>query len=57
MESASPQGYTWDIFDHEGRWPRSANAPERDESVPPFVRGEMLYQVEADELGVQSVAV
>ena len=35
----------------------SAPAPARDVSVPVYVSGDRLYQVESDDLGVQYVAV
>ena len=57
VEAATDSGFTWDIFDQEGRLVGSAPAPARDTSVPVYVSGDRLYQVEIDDLGVQYVAV
>lgn len=56
-EAWTSNGLAWDIFDRDGRLVGSAPAPERQAGVPPYVRGDRLYQVEVDELGVQYVSV
>ncbi|MEW5927218.1 MAG: hypothetical protein AB1941_07030 [Gemmatimonadota bacterium] len=55
VESTTPGGFAWDVFDAEGRLLGSLPAPPRAEGVPSYVRGDRLYLVEADSLGVQSV--
>ena len=54
---AAMDANNWEVFDSEGRLVGAFPAPPRDVTVAPYVRGGRLYQVEADELGVQYVAV
>jgi hypothetical protein len=55
VETYTNEGFAFDVFDLEGRLLATLSAPERDERVRPFVRGERLYVVAADSLGVQRV--
>jgi hypothetical protein len=57
VEAATPAGFAWDIFAQGGALLGRASAPPRGASVPVYVRGDNLYQVEVDEDGVQYVAV
>ena len=57
VEAASEDGFAWEVFDAEGRLEGRAPAPPRSTAVPPYTRGDRLYQVEADTLGVQYVGV
>jgi hypothetical protein len=57
VEAAAESGFTWEVFGPGGPLLGAAPAPPRAPGVPPVVRGDRLYQVEADALGVQSVAV
>lgn len=57
VEAATPSGFAWDIFAQSGALLGRAAAPPRGASVPVYVRGDSLYQVEVDEDGVQYVAV
>lgn len=57
VEAASENGFVWDVFDSEGRLLGTAPAPDRVETIPVYVRGGHLYQVEAGELDVPVVGV
>ena len=57
VESVAPRGFTFDVFDRDGRQVGTMAAPERQRSVPPAFRGDRVYLVVADSLDVQSVAV
>ena len=57
VEAVAPNGFTFDVFDRDGRQVASMAAPERQRSVPPAFRGDRVYLVVADSLDVQSVAV
>lgn len=57
IEAASEDRFVWEIFDTKGRLVGAAPAPPRAAETPPYVRDDRLYQVEIDDLGVQSVAV
>lgn len=57
VEAASEGGFAWEVFDAEGRLEGRAPAPPRSTAIPPYIRGDRLYQVETDTLGVQYVAV
>jgi hypothetical protein len=48
-------GFTFEIFDPEGRLIAEAAAPERDPDVPPHARGDAMVMVRRDSLGVQYV--
>ena len=52
VERRSGSGFAFDIFDAEGRHVASVEAPERAVGLPPYVRGDRLYVVERDSLGV-----
>jgi hypothetical protein len=56
VESATSDGFVWDVFDREGTWIAEVPLPPRQALVPPYVRDGVLYQVEADAMDVQSVA-
>jgi len=55
VESYTPEGYVWDVFDGDGRWLAEVRLPERQEVVPPYIRDGVLYQVETDDFDVQYV--
>lgn len=55
VEHVTPDGAAFDLFDPDGRWLVTIPAPERDRSVPPFLRGDRLYLVTRDSLEVQRV--
>jgi len=57
VEVAAESGFVWEVFDAEARLLGAAEAPPRVSGIPPYVRGGHLYQVEADDLGVQYVGV
>jgi hypothetical protein len=57
VEAASQDGFVWEVFDAERRLLGAFPAPPRATAIAPYVRDGRLYQVEADELGVQYVAV
>jgi sugar lactone lactonase YvrE len=57
VEVTSRDGFTFDVFDREGRQIGSVPAPTRYRDVPPHIRGDRLYLVVADSLDVQSVRV
>ena len=57
VEVTSRDGFTFDVFDREGRQIGSVPAPARYRDVPPYIRGDRLYLVVADSLDVQSVRV
>jgi hypothetical protein len=57
VEAATAQGFAWEVFDPAGRLLGRAPAPPRSTTIPPYVRDGRIYQVEADELGVEYVAV
>lgn len=56
VEVASGAGFAWEIFSPGGALLGRAVAPARDPSVPVYVRGDNLYQVELGSNGVQYVA-
>lgn len=53
VETYVDDGFAFDVFDLDGRLLATIPAPERDESVRPFVRGNRFYLVATDDLGVQ----
>jgi len=55
-EIATGGGFVWEIFSPDGALLGSVPAPTRSTSVPPYVRGNRLYVVETDTIGVQYVA-
>lgn len=57
VEAAVEGGFVWEVFDADGRLLGAAEAPPRVPGIPPYVRDGNLYQVEVDDLDVQSVAV
>jgi outer membrane protein assembly factor BamB len=57
VEAVSRDGFTFDVFDREGRLMASMPAPTRHRTVSPAFRGERVYLVLADSLDVQSVGV
>jgi hypothetical protein len=57
IEVATHDGFAWEVFDQTGAVAGRAVAPERSPGVPPYVRGDYLYQVEVDEMDVQYVHV
>jgi hypothetical protein len=57
VEAATETGLVWEVFAQSGSLIARFAAPERATSVPAYVRGDKLYQVEVDEDGVQYVAV
>ena len=57
VEAVAPEGFTFDVFDRDGRQVATMVAPERQRGVPPAFRGDRVYLVVADSLDVQSVAV
>ena len=57
VEHATAEGSAFDLFDAEGAWLATIPAPERDRSVPPYLRADRLYLATADSLGVQKLNV
>lgn len=57
VEATTETGLGWDVFDPEGKLIGTAPAPRRVESIPVYVRGGHLYQVEAGDLDEPVVAV
>ena len=57
VEATSPDGFSLDIFDREGRQIGSVASPARHRAVPPYIRGDRIYMITADSLDVQSVRV
>ena len=57
VEAVARDGFTFDVFDRDGRQVASMAAPERDRRVPPSFRGDRVYLVVADSLDVQAVGV
>lgn len=55
VEHTTPEGAALDLFDREGRWIATLPLPKRDDSVPPFLRGDRLYLATRDSLGVHRV--
>lgn len=55
VEAYDAAGFVFEVFDGEGRLVGAVPVPSRDESVEPYVRGERLYYVITDSLGVQYV--
>lgn len=55
VEHTTPTGAALDLFDRDSRWLATIPVPERDRSVPPFLRGDRLYLTTRDSLGVQRV--
>lgn len=56
LERFASAGFAWDLFDAEGRLVGTAPAPARALRVRPYVRDDVLYQVETDSMDVQQVA-
>jgi hypothetical protein len=54
-ESATRDGFVWDVLDASGAWLAELALPPRQAAVPPYVRDGILYQVEADDFDVQYV--
>jgi hypothetical protein len=57
VEVASAGGSVYEVFDATGRQLGRLPAPDREASVPLYARGDRLYLVQADSLGVQQVVV
>lgn len=57
VEYNRPDGPAFDLLDGEGHWIATFPALDRDRSVPPYLRGDRLYTVTRDSLGVQRVQV
>jgi sugar lactone lactonase YvrE len=57
VEATSRDGFTFDIFDRDGRQVGSVASPARHRAVPPYIRSDRIYMVTADSLDVQSVRV
>lgn len=58
VEHATPDGGAFDLFDPDGRRVGTFPAPpDRDPSVPPFLRDDRLYLVTKDSVDVQTVRV
>lgn len=55
VEHVTPDGSAFDLFDPDGRWVATIPAPERDRSVPPYLRDDRLYLVTRDSLDLQRV--
>lgn len=55
VERATPSGYTYDVFDGQGRLIAEMIAPPRNPRHAPFVLGDRVYLVQSDSLGVESV--
>lgn len=55
VEHNTPDGLAFDLFDPDGRWVATIPVPERDRSVPPYLRGDRLYLTTRDSLDVQRV--
>lgn len=57
VEAYAADGFTFDVFDANGRLLGTMLAPRRAKSVTPYARGDRLYLVTSDSLGVQYVRV
>ena len=57
VERESPRGRRLDVFNSHGRQIGSINAPQRVESLVPWIDAERLYAVTTDDLGVFYVNV
>ena len=57
VEAYDQPGFRWDVFDTDGRLIGTLPAPERDERVQPFVRGDRMALVTRNDLDVQFVTV
>lgn len=57
VERRTEDGFALDAFDHLGALRGSVNIPTRAEAVPVFIRGDRVYMVVQDELGVDTVLV
>jgi hypothetical protein len=55
VELNTSDGLALDVYDSEWRWTATLQLPDRDTSVPIFLRGDQLYLVARDSLGVQRV--
>ena len=57
VEATASEGFTFDVFDRDGRQIGSVPSPGRHRAVPPYIRGDRIYMVTADSLDVQSIRV
>ncbi len=57
VESPTAEGFEFALFAADGTLVGVAPAPERDDRVHPFARGEHLYLLAVDAMGLQSVEV
>lgn len=57
VEHNRPEGPAFDLFDRDGTWLATFPAPDRDRSIPPYLRSDRLYTVTRDSLDVQRVQV
>lgn len=57
VERVTADGFAWDVFDAEGRPVGTFPAPDRDASVPPYLRDDRLYLVTRGEMDVRAVEV
>jgi hypothetical protein len=55
VERRTEDGFALDAFDHFGALRGSVDIPTRAEGVPVFIRGDRVYIVVQDELGVDTV--
>jgi hypothetical protein len=55
VEAYDARGFVFEVFDRDGRLVGAVPLPSRDDRVEPYVRGERLYYVTTDSLGVQYV--
>jgi hypothetical protein len=55
VEAYDESGFVFEVFDREGRLVGAVPVPPRDDRVEPYVRGERLYFVTTDSMGVQYV--
>lgn len=55
VELNTSDGPALDVYDTDWRWTATLQLPDRDTTVPLFLRGDKLYLVSRDSLGVQRV--
>jgi hypothetical protein len=57
VEATAPDGFVLALHDADGTLLGETAMPSRDPRVPPFARGDRLFLVTVDELGVQGIEV
>jgi hypothetical protein len=57
VHPSQPGQHLLHVYDPNGRLTAEAVMPQRDARIAPYVRGNSLYLVQVDDLGVQSIAI